>query len=252
MSKGGRRQDTGPSIVIVPTTTAYELEPLHKDKAGRKRRAVQDDCLSSQDRKLVCVRWAGGLPNNPLLLLSNCQRQLAGVSKVVKGAASQQQSNPPRNYLMSGGYRAKDKDEQLLQLNRAAMKACVIASAHVALARQSADSCGHVQDLRNANSALANELARTRSACQEVCQTLFVCICACTICCNKGQATSLGCRAAGPGCYASGFGNICLRFEGRARPRSKLPCPNYTCHKPHPPYITACCVTGRVIFVFPG
>ena len=43
---------------------------------------------------------------------------------------------------MSGGYRAaaKDKDEQLLQLNRAAMKACIAISAKQRSARQGADS----------------------------------------------------------------------------------------------------------------
>ena len=50
----------------------------------------------------------------------------AGSNKVPGATAAHDQSHPAKNYLMSGGYRAaaKDRDDQLLQLNRAAIKAC--------------------------------------------------------------------------------------------------------------------------------
>ncbi len=52
---------------------------------------------------------------------------IAGNNKVTSTASSQDQTYCPKNYLMSGGFRAaaKDRDDQLLQLNRAAIKACV-------------------------------------------------------------------------------------------------------------------------------
>ncbi|KAL3152356.1 hypothetical protein ABBQ32_001417 [Trebouxia sp. C0010 RCD-2024] len=106
MSGEYRARECKANIVIVPTTSSYELElEPQRERTQRKR--------SSQSARKAVTREV---------------------------------SSSPKNYLMAGGYRAanRDRDEQLLQLNRAAMK-----------------------DLRNANSALANELARTRSACQE-------------------------------------------------------------------------------------
>ena len=99
-------------------------------------------------------------------------RCLAGGNKSQKSALSQQPPNSPNNYLMSGGYRAaaKERDEQLLQLNRSAIKACISLYLEHLSPKWFADNLLLMQDLRNANSALANELARTRAACQEVCE----------------------------------------------------------------------------------
>ena len=52
----------------------------------------------------------------------------AGSSQSANKTVTHNDSFSPKNYLMSGGYRAaaRDRDEQLLQLNRAAMKACAL------------------------------------------------------------------------------------------------------------------------------
>ena len=52
----------------------------------------------------------------------------AGSSQTASKTITRDDSHLPKNYLMSGGYRAaaRDRDEQLLQLNRAAMKACAL------------------------------------------------------------------------------------------------------------------------------
>ncbi len=114
----------------------------------------------------------------------------AGGGKISSAVASQDQTYCPKNYLMSGGHRAaaKDREDQLLQLNRAAIKVYIPACQRRYPKYLLLTHAVCVQDLQNANSALANELSRTRLACQEVrilCMALAVlcdCFCSLTLC----------------------------------------------------------------------
>ncbi len=96
---------------------------------------------------------------------------IAGGGKSSSAVASQDQTYCPKNYLMSGGHRAaaKDREDQLLQFNIAAIKVYIPACQRRYPKYIPLTHFVCVQDLRNANSALANELSRTRLACQEVC-----------------------------------------------------------------------------------
>ncbi len=168
MSRDGRVQESRTSIVIVPTTTSYELEPSQEQRAPRKRKrcaalSVLPHCQTS-GRDAGCLYTLVRVQSKMNTLLT------AGGGKSSSVVASQDQTYCPKNYLMSGGHRAaaKDRDDQLLQLNRAAIKVYRPACQRRYPKYSPLTHFVCVQDLRNANSALANELSRTRLAYQEV------------------------------------------------------------------------------------
>jgi len=168
MSRDGRIQESRTSIVIVPTTTSYELEPSQEERAHRKRKrcaasSVVPHCQTS-GRDAGCLRTLVRVLSKTNTLLT------AGGGKSSSVIAPQDQTYCPKNYLMSGGHRAaaKDREDQLLQLNRAAIKVDIPACQRQYAKYIPLTHFVCVQDLRNANSALANELSRTRLACQEV------------------------------------------------------------------------------------
>ena len=124
MSRAGRLQEPRASILIVPTTTSYELEPSQLHRAPRKRKhcaplSVLPHCWTScRDAGWPCTLSRVQLITSTLLA--------AGGGKSSSAVASEDQTYCPKNYLMSGGHRAaaKDREDQLLQLNRAAIKVC--------------------------------------------------------------------------------------------------------------------------------
>lgn len=117
-------RQTRANIVIVPTTTSYELESTPRERAPRKRKtaAVPTQALSSK----------------PVLQQLLCLQLPAGASKTTHVTAYSDATYSPSNYLVSGGARAaaRDRDEQLMQLNRAAIKVGKPAPRVLAFAQQ--------------------------------------------------------------------------------------------------------------------
>lgn len=117
-----RGQESRANIVIVPTTSSYELE-LQRERPKRTRTSWGSfDLICRTPHNRFCTREA--VPLQPY----TTSDVTAGSNKVVSNRVTRDDSHSPRNYLMSGGYRAaaRDRDEQLLQLNRNAMKACAL------------------------------------------------------------------------------------------------------------------------------
>ena len=108
----GSARHTRANIVIVPTSTSYELDSAPPERAPR-RRAVANVDRPCRGSGTASWHWV-------LSLLAKC----AGSAKTTHVTTYSDATYSPRNYLLSGGSRAtaRDRDEQLLQLNRAAIK----------------------------------------------------------------------------------------------------------------------------------
>lgn len=119
-----RGQLSRANIVIVPTTSSYELE-FDRERPHRKRTFwFPLTCICRKSHNTT-----GFLPRKAVpLQLHTTSDVTAGISQSANKTVTRDDSHSPKNYLMSGGHRAaaRDRDEQLLQLNRAAMKACAL------------------------------------------------------------------------------------------------------------------------------
>ena len=126
MSGEYRGRDCKANIVIVPTTSSYELElEPQRERTHRKRGSwlplTWSVCRALHRLMYHRLHAVGGVR----IHLQHMLVILAGSSQPARKPATREVNSSPKNYLMSGGYRAanRDRDEQLLQLNRAAMKA---------------------------------------------------------------------------------------------------------------------------------
>ena len=118
-----RGQEPRANIVIVPTTSSYELD-LERERPHCKRTSWVPVTLFAAHPTTGFLR-VKAVPLQPYTTIDDVY---AGSSQAVSKRGTRDSSHSPKNYLMSGGYRAaaRDRDEQLLQLNRAAMKACAM------------------------------------------------------------------------------------------------------------------------------
>ena len=122
--------DTSPCLIVVPTQTSYELEQPTKVRMKRKWPLQGTSQWFLKKKSFGSPGWPAALPRLQPSQPSEMTTLVAGYihrkRRPHSGGSSCLGTVPnPRNFLMTGGGRAVDRerDDQLISLNKAAIKA---------------------------------------------------------------------------------------------------------------------------------